>query len=219
MEWPALLLSLELAAVTLLILLPIGLWGGRWLAYHSFPGRAVVEGLLFLPLVLPPTVLGYYLLVMLGTAAPLGRWLEETLGVTLVFHFSGLVIASILVNLPLMVPVLQRSFEAIDPELRLAAEVIGLPAWRIFWQVELPLVWRTLVSASVITFIHTLGEFGVVLMVGGNIPGETRTLSIAIYDRVQAFDLASADTMAFLLLALSLGAVTLSFALAKRGAP
>lgn len=215
MEWDALQLSLELAAVTLLLLFPFGLWFGRWLAYHPFPGRSVVEGVVLLPLVLPPTVLGYYLLISLGSAAPIGQWLAEHLGVNLVFHFSGLVIASLLFNLPLTVPPLQRAFEAIDPELRLAAQVMGLSAWRTFWQVELPLVWRQAVSAAALTFVHTLGEFGVVLMVGGNIPGETRTVAITLYDRVQAFDFASAHAMAAVLLALSLTAVFLSLHLTR----
>lgn len=211
MDWQALTLSLELAAVTLLLLLPLGLWLGRLLAYADFAGKAVVEALVVLPLVLPPTVLGYYLLVSLGGASPLGRWAAEVLDIRLTFNFLGLVVASLVFNLPFMVQPVQRAFEAIPRGLAEAAAVSGLGAWQTLWRVELPLAWPGVVSALVLTFVHTLGEFGVVLMMGGSIPGETRTVAIAIYDRVQAFDLQAADRMALLLLVLSLGAVAASF--------
>ncbi|MFN4022520.1 MAG: molybdate ABC transporter permease subunit [Hydrogenophilus thermoluteolus] len=216
MEWDAFWLSCQLAAATLVLLMPFSVWAGRALAYHTFRGKALIEGLVLLPLVLPPTVLGFYLLVVLGGASPLGEWLHETFGVTLVFNFTGLILASLLFNLPFVIPPVQRAFEAIDPRLREAARVMGLPRYRIFWQVELPLTWRALVAAAVLTFVHTLGEFGVVLMVGGNIPGETRTIAIAIYDRVQAFDLEAANQMALVLLLLSLAAVVTTFALSAR---
>ena len=164
-----------------------------------------------LPLVLPPTVLGYYLLVSLGGASPLGRWLAETFNVRLTFNFLGLVVASVLFNIPFLVQPVQRAFEAIPQRLAEAAAVSGLSAWQTFWRVEFPLAWPGVLSAMVLTFVHTLGEFGVVLMIGGSIPGETKTLAISIYDRVQAFDLDSADRMATLLLLLSLGAVGASF--------
>ena len=211
MDWPALILSLELAAATLAVLLPVGLWLGRWLAYGRFAGKAAVEALVVLPLVLPPTVLGYYLLVSLGQASPIGRWVEATVGVPLAFNFAGLLLASIVFNVPFLVQPVQRAFEAIPRALAEAAAVSGLSAWQTFWRVELPLAWPGVLSAIVLTFVHTLGEFGVVLMIGGSIPGETRTIAIAIYDRVQAFDLAAADRMALLLLLLSLGAVAASF--------
>ncbi len=211
MEWQALALSFELAAVTLAVLLPPGLWLGRWLARTTFAGKAWIEALVVLPLVLPPTVLGYYLLVTLGGASPLGRFVQEHLGVGLTFNFTGLVIASVVFNIPFVVQPVQRAFEAIPRELGEAATVSGLGPWQAFWRVDLPLAWPGILSAMVLTFVHTLGEFGVVLMVGGSIPGETRTVAIAIYDRVQAFDLASADRMALLLLLLSLGAVAASF--------
>jgi molybdate transport system permease protein len=210
-DWQALILSLELAAVTLVLLLPVGLGLGRWLAHGRFRGKALVEALVVLPLVLPPTVLGYYLLVSLGAAAPLGRWLNDTLGVQLVFSFSGLVLASLVFNLPFMVQPIQRAFEAVPANLAEAAAVSGLNFWQTLWRVELPLIWPSVLSAMVLTFVHTLGEFGVVLMMGGSIPGETKTVAIAIYDRVQAFDLASADRMAGLLLVFSLLAVAASF--------
>ncbi|WP_061959614.1 molybdate ABC transporter permease subunit [Cupriavidus pauculus] len=207
MDWQALTLSLELAAVTLIVLLPAGLWLGRWLAYTAFRGKAWIEALVVLPLVLPPTVLGYYLLVSLGGASPLGRWVAETFDIRLTFNFLGLVLASIVFNVPFLVQPVQRAFEAIPRQLGEAAAVSGLGAWQTFWRIELPLAWPGVLSAMVLTFVHTLGEFGVVLMIGGSIPGETKTIAIAIYDRVQAFDLTSANRMALLLLGLSLGAV------------
>lgn len=211
MDWQALTLSLELAAVTLLVLLPAGLWLGRWLAYTRFAGKSWIEALVVLPLVLPPTVLGYYLLVSLGGASPVGRWMTDTFGARLTFNFAGLLIASIVFNIPFLVQPVQRAFEAIPRNLAEAAAVSGLSVWQTFWRVELPLAWPGVLSAMVLTFVHTLGEFGVVLMVGGSIPGETRTIAIAIYDRVQSFDLAGAHQMALLLLLFSLGAVAASF--------
>jgi molybdate transport system permease protein len=210
-DWQALRLSLELAAVTLLVLLPAGLLLGRWLASTRVRGKALIEALVVLPLVLPPTVLGYYLLVTLGAASPLGRWLGDALGSPLTFTFAGLVVASVVFNVPFLVQPVQRAFEAIPPSLGEAAAVSGLSAWQTFWRVELPLAWPGILSAVVLTFVHTLGEFGVVLMMGGNIPGETRTIAISIYDKVQAFDFDGADRMALLLLVFSLGAVAASF--------
>ncbi len=211
MDWQALLLSLKLAAATLVVLLPAGLWLGRQLAYRQFAGKAWIEALVVLPLVLPPTVLGYYLLVSLGGTSPIGRWVHETLGLTLTFNFTGLLLASVVFNIPFLVQPVQRAFEAIPKQLSEAAAVSGLSDWQTFWRVELPLAWPGVLSAIVLTFVHTLGEFGVVLMIGGSIPGETQTIAIAIYDRVQAFDLAAADRMALLLLLFSLGAVAASF--------
>jgi len=211
MDWPSLALSLELATATLVVLLPPGLLLGRWLAYRQFAGKTLIEAMVVLPLVLPPTVLGYYLLVALGGNSWIGRWAQETLGISLTFNFLGLLIASVIFNIPFIVQPVQRAFEAIDPRLIEAAHVSGLGAWSTLWRVELPLAWPGMVSACVVTFVHTLGEFGVVLMMGGNIPGETRTIAIAIYDRVQAFDLEGAHRMALLLFVLSLLAVAASF--------
>ncbi|MFP5398719.1 MAG: molybdate ABC transporter permease subunit, partial [Gammaproteobacteria bacterium] len=179
-------------------------------------GKAWIEALVVLPLVLPPTVLGYYLLVWLGGASPVGRWLAETLGLQLTFSFAGLVVASVVFNVPFVVQPVQRAFEAIPRELGEAAAVSGLGFWSTLARVELPLAWPGILSAMVLTFVHTLGEFGVVLMVGGSIPGETKTIAIAIYDRVQAFDLQGADRMAALLAALSLVAVAASFVASAR---
>lgn len=211
MDWQALTLSLKLATFTLLVLLPGGLLLARWLAYTRFRGKSWVEALVVLPLVLPPTVLGYYLLVSLGGASPLGQWMSEALGLQLTFNFGGLLIASVIFNIPFLVQPVQRAFESIPRDLGEAAAVCGLSAWQTFWRVELPLAWPGVLSAMVLTFVHTLGEFGVVLMVGGSIPGETQTIAIAIYDRVQAFDLAGANQMALLLVVFSLLAVAASF--------
>ena len=211
MDWQALALSLELATVTLLVLLPAGLWLGRWLANTRLAGKSWIEAVVVLPLVLPPTVLGYYLLVSLGGASPVGAWLQQAFGVRLTFNFLGLLIASVIFNIPFMVQPVQRAFEAIPRALGEAAAVSGLSAWQTFWRVELPLAWPGVLSACVLTFVHTLGEFGVVLMVGGSIPGETKTIAISIYDRVQAFDLGGANPMALLLLVFSLLAVGASF--------
>jgi len=209
-DWQALILSLELAAVTLLVLLPLGLALGRWLARTPWRGKAWIEALVVLPLVLPPTVLGYYLLVAFGGASPLGKLFAD-LGLPLTFSFGGLVLASVIFNIPFMVQPVQRAFEAIPRDLAEAAACSGLGAWQTLVRVELPLAWPGILSALVLTFVHTLGEFGVVLMMGGSIPGETKTIAIAIYDRVQAFDLAGADRMALVLLLLSLLAVAASF--------
>lgn len=216
MDWTALTLSLQLAAATLAVLLPLGLWLGRWLARARFAGKALLEAAITLPLVLPPTVLGYYLLVSLGAGSPLGAWLLEHFDLRLTFNFPGLLIASVVFNIPFIVQPIQRAFEAIPAALTEAAAVHGLSAWQTWVRVELPLAWPGILSAIVLTFVHTLGEFGVVLMVGGSIPGETKTIAISIYDRVQAFDLQAADRMALLLLVLSLLAVAASFVATAR---
>jgi molybdate transport system permease protein len=215
-DWTAFSLSLRLAAWTCLLLLPIGVLAGRALAWRRIRGKALVEALIALPLVLPPTVLGFYLLVAMGRGSAIGRAFEAVFGHTLVFSFAGLLIASLVFNLPFAVQPLQRAFEAIPREVREAAWCSGLSNWRTFWHIELPLAWPGVISAFALVFAHTLGEFGVVLMVGGSIPGETQTIAISIYDRVQAFDDAAAATMSLALLALSLAAIGVVYALAAR---
>jgi len=209
--------SLGLAGLTCLVLIPIGILLGRHLAISTYRGRGFVEAAIALPLVLPPTVLGYYLLVAMGGESLLGQFYEGLVGRQLVFTFDGLLVASVLVNLPFAVQPLQRAFEAIHPSIREAAWCSGLSPWATLWRIELPLVRPGLVSATALTFVHTLGEFGVVLMIGGNIPGETQTVSIAIYDRVQAFDDGGATSMAALLLAISFVSVGLIYGLTGRG--
>lgn len=210
MDWTAFLLSVKLAAWTIAILLPLGIVIARHLAWRRYPGRALVEAAMALPLVLPPTVLGYYLLVGLGRASPLGQLYEGIFGAPLVFTFEGLLVASVIFNLPFAVQPMQRAFESISSEVRDAAACCGLSPWRIHWRIELPLAWSGIMTALVLVFAHTIGEFGVVLMVGGSIPGETKTAAIAIYDRVQAFDNAAAGAMSALLLVISLIAIAVA---------
>jgi molybdate transport system permease protein len=218
MDYQAARVSLLLAAATALLLLPPGLWLARWLALSAWRGKPLVEALLMLPLLLPPTVIGFYLLLAFGQGSALGAWLASALNLRLVFSFEGLLLASVLVNLPFMVQPIQRSFAALPHSLREAAWVSGLSVWQTFWRIELPLAWPGLLAGVALTVAHTLGEFGVVLMVGGSIPGETRTLSVAIYDRVQAFDLAGAHGMALALVLFSLLALALVFAADRRQA-
>ncbi|MEF8729394.1 MAG: molybdate ABC transporter permease subunit [Accumulibacter sp.] len=209
MDWQALSLSLQLASATALLLLPPSVCLARLLAWSAWRGRAALEAAILLPLVLPPTVLGYYLLLGLGGASPLGQAYQALTGRMLVFSFDGLLVASLIVNLPFAVQPMQRSFAAIPRELREAAWVSGLSRWQTFRRIELPLAWPGIAAALALSFTHTLGEFGVVLMVGGSLPGETRTIAIAIYDQAQAFNDAAAAGMSALLLALSFVAVIL----------
>jgi molybdate transport system permease protein len=215
-DWDALWLSVRLGALTVVVLVPVAIAVGRWLAVTNVFGKSVIEASLALPLVLPPTVLGFYLLVAFGSETWVGRLWQETFGHTLVFSFDGLLVASVIINVPFAVQPIQRAFEAIPPELREAAACCGLSRWRGLWRIELPLAWPGILTGIVLTFAHTLGEFGVVLMVGGSIPGETRTIAIAVYDRVQAFDDASAAKMAGVLLLFSLVAITFSYLLTQR---
>lgn len=216
MDWTALWLSLRLATVTIVLLLPVGIVAGRLLAFGAFRGKGIAEAVVALPLVLPPTVLGYYLLVSLGAASPVGQWWQSSFGEPLVFSFSGLVIASLVFNLPFAVHPMQRAFEAIPRHVREAAPCCGLSPWQALVQVEIPLAWPGILTGMVLAFAHTLGEFGIVLMVGGSIPGETRTIAISIYDRVQAFDDAGAARMSALLLLVSAAAMASTFALSRR---
>lgn len=207
MDIDAILLSLKLAFWTMAFILPFGTWVAHRLMSLN-KSRPWIEATLALPLVLPPTVLGYYFLVGLG-----GR---SFFGLPLVFSFYGILLASLIVNLPFAIQPIQRAFEAINPEIREAAQVSGLSKWQIFRLIELPLSWRGITSAAVLTFAHTLGEFGVVLMVGGAIPGETKTISIAIYDKVQNFDTSGAGALSLLLLATSLVAIAISYGIFGR---
>jgi len=212
-------LSLRVAAWTTLLLLPIGLFLGRWLAGSRWRGRPWLEAALLLPLVLPPTVIGYYLLVALAPTSAFGAALAALVGQPLVFSFPGLVLASLVVNLPFAVQPVQQAFSALPADVREAAAVSGLSPLRTFLVIELPLTWTGVFGAAALVFAHTLGEFGVVLMVGGNIEGVTRTLSIAIYDDVQSFDMRAAGLSSLALVGFSLvalAAVRVSAARAER---
>lgn len=216
MDTTAMALSLELAFWTCVILLPLAVFIGRLLAWHDFPGKALVEAAIALPLVLPPTVLGFYLLLGMGANSSLGHYYHALTGRQLVFSFDGLLLASIIFNLPFAIQPLQRAFESIPLQTREAAWCCGLSSTQTLWRIELPLAWSGAVSALALTFAHTLGEFGVVLMVGGNIEGETKTIAISIYDRVQAMDNHSAGLMSAVLLLFSLLSIGLVYRLSYR---
>lgn len=219
MDWTALGVSLRLGAGTLAILLPPGIWLGRLLATRRFRGKLLVEALVTVPLVLPPTVLGFYLLVTFGARSPLGQAFQSVVGHSLPFSFQGLLLASAIANIPFVVQPIQRAFEAIPADVRDAAACCGLTPWERFARIELPLAWPGVLTAAILAFAHTLGEFGVVLMVGGNLPGQTRTLSVAIYDRMQAFDDRSAGVMAATLLVITVATLMTTTALSRRVGP
>lgn len=216
MDWQALWLSIRLAGWTVAILLPVSILMGRFLAYRRFAGKGAIEALIMLPLVLPPTVLGFYLLIGFGAGSPIGQVWTALFGQQLVFSFQGLVVASVIFNLPFAIQPAQRGFEAVPAEIREAAACCGMSPARRLWRIELPLAWPGVMTAMVLTFAHTLGEFGIVLMVGGAIPGETRTIAIAIYDRVQGFDNRGAALMSAVLVAISLAAISATSLLSAR---
>jgi molybdate transport system permease protein len=210
MDWTALRLSFLLALATSVLLLPLGVALARALARSRARRKWIIEAALMLPLVLPPTVLGYYLLVAMGAGSPVGALYERLVGSPLAFSFTGLLVASVVFNIPFAFIPMLRAFEALNEEVLQAARLCGMTPWRAFLKVELPLARPGIVSGLVMSAAHTLGEFGVVLMVGGSIPGETQTVAIAIYDRVQAFDMRSAGIMSASLLAVSLVALALA---------
>src|SRR5580693_1431863 len=199
----ALILSVRLAACVSVILLLIGMPLAYWLAYWNWRGKFLLEAIVALPLVLPPTVLGLYVLIALGPHGPIGKISESVFHRGWAFTFGGLVFASVLYSFPFTIQPLIASFEAIDRRLLDASALLGASRLRTFGSVILPLSLPGIVTAVVLSFAHTLGEFGVVLMVGGDLPGITRTVSIDIYDRVQALDYAAARAMALVLLIIS----------------
>jgi molybdate transport system permease protein len=204
MDTQALWLTLRLALTTTALLLAIALPVAWWIASGTGAARALTQAVVALPLVLPPTVLGFYLLVALGPLTAPGRLILRGLGHPLAFSFEGLLLGSAIYSLPFAVQPLVAGFGSIDPALLEAAATLGASPWRAFRTITLPLAKPSLLTAAVLTFTHTVGEFGVVLMLGGNIPGATRTLSIALYDQVQDFNYAAANRTAALLLAFSL---------------
>lgn len=203
MNTESLLLSLRLAATVSLLLLVVALPLAYVLSFFQWRGKFLVESIVALPLVLPPTVLGFYALVAMGPRGPLGKLWQSLFGHTLAFTFAGLVLASLVYSLPFAVQPLVASFDSLDRRILDASAVLGAGRARTLTRVILPLAWPGLLTALVLSFAHTLGEFGVVLMVGGNLPGVTRTVSIDIYDRVQALDYAGAQQTALLLLIIS----------------
>jgi molybdate transport system permease protein len=216
MEMEALWLSFRLAGCVAAILLVIGMPVAYWLAYSSWRGKFLLESVVALPLVLPPTVLGFYALVAMGPRGPLGKLWFALFGHGLAFTFGGLIIASVLYSFPFAVQPLVSSFEAVDRKLLDASAVLGAGGLRTFWRVILPMSLPGVITAVVLTFAHTIGEFGVVLMVGGNLAGVTRTVSIDIYDHVQSLEYAEANRMALVLLAISFGVLSVVYAVNRR---
>ena len=209
-------LSIQLATVTVLVLLVIATPLAWWLAFTRARSRAVIEAIVALPLVLPPTVLGFYLLIVLGPAGAIGRFWVELTDTTLTFSFTGLVIASVIYSFPFAVQPLQGAFEAVGRAPLEAAATLGASPLQRFARVASPLALRGYVSAIVLGFAHTLGEFGVVLMVGGNIPGRTKVISIAIYEHVETINYAEAHVLSLILLVFSFAVLFFVFAFNRR---
>ncbi len=216
MDWQAFLLTIRLAVLVAAILVLIGLPIAYWITYSRWRWKFLAEAVVALPIVLPPTVVGFYVLVALGPHSPIGRWWEALTGHTLAFTFQGLVIGSLLYSLPFAVQPFAASFAAVDPKLIAASATLGASKLRTFFRVILPLSASGLVIGVALSFAHTMGEFGVVLMVGGNIPGVTRTVSIDIYDQVQASNYSSANQTALVLLAISFVVLSAVYALNRR---
>ena len=216
MDWRAFWLTIRLAVLVAACLTVIGLPIAYWITYSRWRWKFLAEAVVGLPIVLPPTVLGFYVLVALGPRSPLGRWWESLTGHTLAFTFEGLMIGSIIYSLPFAVQPFAASFAAVDARLLSASAILGASKWRTFFRVILPLSVSGLVTGVALSFAHTMGEFGVVLMVGGNIPGVTRTVSIAIYDQVQALEYGAANMTALILLAMSFGILSMVYALNRK---
>ena len=208
-------LTLRLAVLVSVILMAIGLPLGYWLASSRWRGKFVVEAIVSLPIVLPPTVLGFYVLVAIGPLSPFGRWYHSVTGGSLAFTFRGLVLGSVLYSLPFAVQPIAAAFASVDSKLIQASATLGASRWHTFWRVVLPLGFPGVLTGFVLSFAHTLGEFGVVLMIGGNIPGTTRTISILIYDQVQSLNYAAANRTALLLLTVCFGLLTLLYGLRR----
>ncbi|MGE0450719.1 MAG: molybdate ABC transporter permease subunit [Vicinamibacterales bacterium] len=215
-DWEAVGLSVELAGIVTAILLLGGLPLAWWLTFRRRRWTFLVESIVALPLVLPPTVLGFYVLVAIGSRSPIGRAWETLTGHGLAFTFEALVVASILYSLPFVVQPIAAAFSQVDPALLEASTTLGASGWRTFTRIVVPLCRDGILAAAVLGFAHTLGEFGVVLMVGGNLPGVTRTVSIAIYDHVQAFEYGAANRTALLLLGFSFAALATVYGLLRR---
>ena len=209
-------LSLELAGSVAVILLMVGMPIAYWLAFSNWRGKFLLESVVALPLVLPPTVLGFYALLAMGPRGPLGKLWISLFGHGLAFTFTGLVLASVVYSFPFAVQPLMVSFEAVDRKLLDASALLGAGKWSTFRRVILPLSLPSVITALVLSFTHTLGEFGVVLMVGGNLAGVTRTVSIDIYDRVQALEYGQANHLALLLLAIAFAVLCLVYAVNRR---
>jgi molybdate transport system permease protein len=216
MNWEAFWLTIKLAMIVSFALLVIGIPIAYWLTSSRWRWKFLIEAVVSLPIVLPPTVLGFYVLVALGSRSPLGRWWQSLTGHTLAFTFEGLILGSLLYSLPFAVQPFASSFGAVNPKLLQASASLGDSPVVAFWRVVLPLSKAGLVTGFTLSFAHTLGEFGVVLMVGGNIPGVTRTISVDIYDQVEAANYASANQTALVLLVISFVLLSIVYGLNRR---
>lgn len=212
-DWQPLILTFELASVTTLILFCIGVPFAWWLANTRIRFKPIVEALVAMPLVLPPSVLGFYLLLAFSPERWFGQWLDRVAGLHLAFSFEGLVIASVIFSFPFLVHPIQAAFQNLPKSLAEAAYILGKSRWQTFFQVLLPNIKPALISGSVLAFAHTIGEFGVVLMIGGNLPGQTRVASIAIYDEVESLNYAAANVYAGILFVLSFLILLLVYAM------
>jgi len=216
MDWQAFWLTVRLALIVTALLVVVGLPLAYWIAFSRWRWKFLIEAVVALPIVLPPTVLGFYVLIALGQRSPLGRGWVSVTGHTLAFTFEGLVIGSVLYSLPFAVQPFASALAAVDSRLLAASAVLGATKLRTFWRVMMPLSISGLITGVALSFAHTIGEFGVVLMVGGNIPGVTRTLSINIYDQVQNLDYAGANTTALVLVAIAFVLLSLIYSLNRR---
>jgi molybdate transport system permease protein len=209
-DWFPLWLSLRVAALSTLVALLLGLWLAWLLARRDFRGRDVVDAAVTLPLVLPPTVLGYYLLVLLGRASPLGKFYEWIFGQPLVFTWQAAVLAALIHSAPLLIKSARAALEAVDSSYERAARTLGAGEWRIFWRVSLPLAWNSILAATALAFARSLGDFGITIMLAGNIPGRTQTLSVAIYDAVEGGRGNAALVMVLVISGIALALLTLA---------
>lgn len=219
MDWTAIWLTVKLATCTTIVLLVLGLPAAYWLATTRFRGRFLIEALIALPVILPPTVVGFYVLWATGPRSPIGQAYESVTGDLLPFSFAGILLASVIFNVPFAVRPFASAFAAVDRRLVEASWCLGVSRFATFRRVVLPLSWPGVLTGIVLTFAHTVGEFGVVLMVGGSIPGVTRTISIAIYDDVQALNYAAAHQTSLVLLVFAFATLCATYALQRRVLP
>lgn len=216
MNWSPIILSLELALVTTTLLFLVSVPLANWLAETKSKIKPVIESIVSLPLVLPPTVLGFYLLVAFSPSNAFGNWLQETIGIQLLFSFPGLVLASMIYSLPFMVQPIQSGLSSLSLNMKESSYILGKSKFKTLIHVLLPNIKPSILTAIVLSFAHTMGEFGVVLMIGGNIPGVTKVASIAIYDEVESLNYAAANQYALVLLLLSFGILVTVYSLNKR---
>jgi len=214
-DWFPLWLSLRVAALSTAVALLAGLWLAWLLARRPFRGRDVVSAAVTLPLVLPPTVLGYYLLVLLGRNSPLGQFYEWVFGQPLVFTWQAAVVAALLHSAPLLIQSARAALETVDASFERAARTLGASEWRVFWRVSMPLAWKPILAATALAFARSLGDFGITIMLAGNIPGRTQTLSVAIYDAVEAGNGSLARTLVLVISAIALLILWLANRLAR----